>query len=348
MNATKSASRGPVLGVIVVTYASADVIGGCLESLLRSEGADLRIAIVDNGSPDDTRDIVREVARRHDVALSEHHGQITDEAMPATAPHLALLDTRVNSGFAGGVNRGLRFLFADPQIEAFWILNPDCELRQDTAAAYARCIRHDPGFGMMGGRTLYHGEQNVIQSDGGHVNRFTGICSNINFALDPATTPLPNPAAIDYLVGANFIVSRAFVERVGLMHEDYFLYYEEVDWALRRGDLPLVLCEDAVVLHHAGTSIGSGTRSRAPSAFSNYFNFRSRMKFMRRFHPAALPLSYVYSMLKIGQILLKVGPAEAWGAFRGLHGMAPPASVAARLEPDVLAMLKGRGKPAGS
>ena len=344
MNTTTPPANGPVIGVIVVTYASADVIGGCLGSLLNSKGVDLRIAIVDNRSPDESREVVREVAGRHGIALTELSGPLTDEAMPAEAPHLTLLDTGRNAGFAGGVNHGLRYLFADPQIEAFWILNPDCELRPDTAAAYARCIRHNPGFGMMGGRTLYHGESNVIQSDGGLVNRFTGFCSNLHYALEPEATALPSPEEIDYLVGANFIVSRPFVEQVGLMHEDYFLYYEEVDWALRRGRLPIVLCEDAVVLHHAGTAIGSGTSSRAPSAFSNYFNFRSRMIFMRRFHPFTLPVSYLYSMLKIVQILLKVGPEEAWGAFKGLNGLAPPAHVAERLEPDVRAMLGGRRK----
>ena len=81
------------------------------------------------------------------------------------------------------------------------------------------------------------------------------------------------------------VVSRDFLARVGPMREDYFLYYEEVDWALRRGDLPLAFAGDAIVYHHGGTSIGTGRLDERPSAFSNYFNYRNRMRFMRRFHP---------------------------------------------------------------
>ena len=48
-----------------------------------------------------------------------------------------------------------------------------------------------------------------------------------------------------------------------------------------------------LVFHHGGTAIGTGRPDERPSAFSNYFNYRNRMRFMRRFHPARLPLAYL-------------------------------------------------------
>ncbi len=329
----------PPMGVVIVTYGSDDVIGACLASLAGSDHGDLRVVVSDNGSPDGTCDAVRGFARANGIELAELTPAAFLDKAGLEAPGLTLITTGENRGFAGGVNMGLEYLLRDPQIDQFWILNPDCEAQPGTASAYGRAAVANPGFGMLGGRTLYHGEGGMIQSDGGCVNLWTGVCRNVNYTRQAADTPMPAAEELDYLSGANFVVSRAFIDRVGLMHEDYFLYYEEVDWALRRGDLPIVLSEDAVVEHHAGTSIGSGTKTRPHTPFSNYFNFRSRMIFMRRFRPWALPVSYAFSTAKIVQFLFKVGRAEAWGAWKGLNGLAPPRAVFARLDDSARAQL---------
>ncbi len=322
----------PPLGVVIVTYDSQDVIGACLASLAGSDHADLRVVVSDNGSPDGTCEAVREFARASGIALTELTPAAFRDRSQADTPGLTLITAGENRGFAGGVNIGLEYLLRDPAIGQFWILNPDCEALPGTASAYGRAAVANPGFGMLGGRTLYHGENGVIQSDGGCVNLRTGVCRNLNFGRQAGETAMPRAEELDYLSGANFVVSREFIDRVGPMHEDYFLYYEEVDWALRRADLPIVLSDEAVVLHRAGTSIGSGTRSRPHTPFSNYFNFRSRMIFMRRFRPWLLPYSYLYSSAKIVQVLFKVGYREAVAAWRGLNGLAPPREIRARLD----------------
>ena len=49
-----------------------------------------------------------------------------------------------------------------------------------------------------------------------------------------------HPAPMEYVSGASMLASRAFLENVGLMEESYFLYFEELDWALRaRGKFDL-------------------------------------------------------------------------------------------------------------
>jgi GT2 family glycosyltransferase len=327
-----NADEWPAIGVIVVTYASGDVIEACLTSLLASQGADLRIVVCDNASPDHTRELVRTLARDQGADLQETTPSDHKGSASVDAAALTLITSGENRGFAGGVNLGLDYLSKCPDVGQFWILNPDCVVKPDTAAAYARAGRDGGRYGMIGGRTLYLGEGGMIQSDGGWINLWTGVCSNHNFAKMADQVDMPSVDQVDYLAGANFVVSRDFLAQVGPMREDYFLYYEEVDWALRRGDLPIVLCRDAVVLHHGGTSIGSGTKYRAHTAFSNYFNFRSRMMFMRRFRPWALPVSYVFCLLKIVQLAIKGGRHEAYGAWKGLNFLPPPRAVAARLD----------------
>lgn len=317
------------MGVVIVAYGSAPVIGPCLDSLLAQDGVALRVVVVDNASPDDSAARVEGFARNRRLPFreaGEHDGP---------APGLTLLRLPENRGFAAGVNAGLRHLLREPGLELFWVLNPDCIVAPGTAAALARTAEAVHGrFALIGGRTVYTEPPGLIQSDGARVSRLTAVVRQINRGLPPETTPPPDPAAIDMILGASMLASRRFVEAAGPLPEDYFLYYEEVAWAFRRGGLPLLYCPQAVVRHHAGSVIGTGSIRRRPTAFANYFNFRNRMRFAGRHMPGALPGAWAYSMAKIAQMLMSRAWDEAWAAFCGLHQLPPPRAVAARLTPN--------------
>lgn len=345
------------LGVIVVTFNAEDVILDCLESLMAAEGADLRVVVVDNASEDGTVEKIRAWA-----AGTEPYKAPDDLAIPlapcakplalcelapgagpdAPLPRLTLIRAPANRGFAGGVNLGLATAARDPEIAGFWILNPDSIATPETPALYAANAARHPGYGLMGGRTCYMAPPEQIQIDGGTVNFLTGVTGNLNLGHRHPDTPPPDSSEIDFITGANLVVSRAFYEAIGPMREDYFLYYEEVDWALRRGAFPLLYCPGTLVHHRAGTAIGSPTLARFASPFSLYFKYRSRMKFIRRFSPLALPVTWAYGMAKAAQILLQGGRAEAWAVVAGLNGLKPPKSVRARLSDEAARIAFGR------
>ena len=245
-----------------------------------------------------------------------------------------------NLGYAGAVNLGLALLAPRPEIGLLWVLNPDCVVPPATPAALLAAQAAAGRFALMGSRIVYHGT-GLVHADGGRVGRWSGICASINRKAPADATLPPDPGSIDYVIGANMVVSREFLARVGPMREDYFLYYEEVDWALRRGDLPLAFAPDAPVLHHGGTAIGTGRPDERPSAFSNYFNYRNRMRFMRRFHPARLPLAYLIALAQIARALGRDDAARIAAALRGLHGLPPPAHVARRIGPEAAALAFG-------
>lgn len=331
--------QNDLIGVVIVTYASSDVILPCLESLMRTEGARLRIVVCDNASPDDTRDVIREWARAEGVDFTEAAAGSKGDG---TASQITLLTSPRNLGYAGGVNLGIEHLRADQEIDLFWVLNPDCTVLPETACELEKAARSNGPFSLMGGRIYYDDDGGTIQSDGGKVSLWTGRCRNLNQGLTSRSTAEIQPEDRDFISGAHLVASRAFLDQAGPMPEDYFLYYEEVDWAQRRGDLPLAWCPTACVLHEGGTSIGSGAVNRAASAFSNYFNFRNRMTFIARHNPWALPVAYGYSALKIIKILLTVGADEARGAWRGLNFLSPPEEVAARISPEARALSFGQ------
>ena len=326
---------GPSIGTVIVTFNAADVIGECLDSLLSQAGPVPRVVVVDNASTDTTLAALREWAagQAGTGVMAEAH-TVAAAADLATRVPVVLLHSGVNRGFAGGVNLGLRVLAAVPGIDHFWVLNPDAFADAGATGAILAAARQAPGYGIIGGRVCYAEPPQRIQIDGGTINRWTGVTGNINLGAEAAGAPLPQGAAVDFVTGANLVASRRFYQTVGPMCEDYFLYYEEADWALRRGSLPIVVAPGFTVYHHAGTAIGSPTLERIASPFSFWFKYRSRMMFVRKFHPAALPVAALYATGKALQLLLKGAVPQALSLLRAVYGLPAPRSVRDRLSPE--------------
>jgi GT2 family glycosyltransferase len=230
----------------------------------------------------------------------------------------------------------------DPSLSLFWVLNPDCVAAPETARVIVDSTR-DGQFSLLGGRTIYYDLPDEIQTDGGQVSRLTGRCKSLHSGLSPRTTPMPAARSLDYITGAHCVASRAFIEDAGLMREDYFLYYEEVDWAFRRRDLPLRIAPEAIVYHRGGTTIGTGSTVRRASPFANYFNYRNRIRFVRRFMPFGVVAAITYALVKAVQLMLKGGMDEAQAILCGSFGLDPPAAVRARIaDPAAQALAFGR------
>lgn len=316
-----------MIAVVIVTYNSEDVIRNCLDSLERSEGEALRVVICDNASTDATVQVVQEWS-------AERRTDFAEMSVPAAGQPTAdftLLRSSKNLGFAGGVNRGLEFMLRDSQCDLFWLLNPDCEIETTTASAFRRCAEASGLFSLMGSRILYRDPPGLIQSDGGHVGRWTGICRNLNQGVDPECAIRPDARDINFISGASMIASRDLIDTVGLMREDYFLYYEEVEWASRRGNLPLLLCEEALVHHQGGTAIGSGSITRRASPLALYFNYRNRMRYLAHVNPIALPISCLASLARIIKLAGQRAWPEAWAALLGMVQLPPPSCARAML-----------------
>lgn len=332
---------GPLIGTVIVTFNAADVIGECLDSLVGQEGAAPWVVVVDNASTDGTVAALRQWATARACTLAEADTAEGAAAHAGRAP-VVLLHSGVNRGFAGGVNLGLRVLAAVPWIAHFWVLNPDAFADAGAGAAILAAARATPGYGIIGGRVCYAEPPQRIQIDGGTVNRWTGVTGNINLGAEAAGAALPQATAVDFVTGANLVVSRRFYDSVGPMREDYFLYYEEADWALRRGSLPIVIAPGFTVYHHAGTAIGSPTLERIASPFSFWFKYRSRMLFLRRFNPAALPVAVAYATVKALQLMAKGAFPQALTLLRAVYGLPAPRSVRERLSPEARRIAFGK------
>lgn len=332
-----SSGDGAVLGVVIVNFRGADDTIECLESLLRVP-MPLRIVVVENGSGDDSAQKLRDWAagRYQPAAESADMAILSSPAMPkpvqmaelradalpsgpgAVAP-LTLILSDANLGFAGGNNLGLRLLQGDRWLQYFWLLNNDTVVAPSAPGSLVQRMAATPNIGMCGTVVCHYWQPDRLQALNGYVfNRFTGAGRAIA-GEDPASitySPQDVADATDFVLGASLAVSRAFLADVGPMSEDYFLYFEEIDWAMRnrrRGDAAYAtaFAHGATVFHKAGRAIGSRSLKSGRSAFSEYWMARSRLRFTWRFFPLLWPLHWVLCWAMLANRLRRRQPANA-------------------------------------
>lgn len=122
----------------------------------------------------------------------------------------------------------------------------------------------------------YYEQKDIIQAVGGKVNKFFGTTSHI-------TNKHVNK--IDYVVGASCLISSEVLNTVGLLDEDYFLYYEDVDYSykVKNKGYKLGFCFDSIVYHKIGASTGADKIARNRKDDIDILILKSRIKFYHRF-----------------------------------------------------------------
>jgi hypothetical protein len=202
---------------------------------------------------------------------------------------LTLIQNGANLGFAGGNNVGLRYALGDPNCQFFWLLNNDTVVEPDALSSLVNLMRQRNEVGLCGSLNLSYYNPKEVQSQGGKTyRRWTArVHTPPPQTVDQVDS---HPMPMDYVNGASMLASRGFLETVGLMEESYFLYYEELDWAMRaKGKFDLGYARKSVIYHKEGAAIGSNPDRMKRSLVSDKYLSRSRVLFTKRFFPWALP-----------------------------------------------------------
>jgi GT2 family glycosyltransferase len=330
---SSSAAQGcPRTYIVILNWNNwADTIE-CLESVFRNEYKNYRVVVCDNGSSDGSLDHIRawadgslssrpsspamaafsSPALPKPIAYSEFNGcfpEYQDVATPDETK-LVLLQTGANLGFAGGNNAGLRYAMQDPAMAYVWLLNNDVVIEPDALTRLVSRMREQSGSGrpggMCGSTLLYYHRPEMAQVLGGSsYNKWRCRAMPIGMGRHSANDIDRQSVEeqLGYIAGASMLISRDFLESVGLMHEGYFLYYEEIDWSMRARDrYALLYAPDSIVYHKEGGTIGTASIAR-PSALSIFYMQRSRMLFMKKFFK--WQLAYFYGIV-IGELLTAV------------------------------------------
>jgi hypothetical protein len=199
-NDTAAAGRRPRVAIVIVNYKGRDDTLECLRSLSRLSYPAWDVFLVHQPPDDGTADAVR-----------------------ASFGWVRQIENRENNGFAGGNNVGIRAALA-LGADYLFLLNNDTVVEPGLLEPLVALAEGDPRIGVVGPKMLYHDPSNVVWSAGGGVD-WRGRATR--WGDGEPDRPGGEPRDVDYIVGCGLLVKREVLERVGLLDERYFLYFEE-------------------------------------------------------------------------------------------------------------------------
>lgn len=225
----------------------------CVKSCLSLAYDDFEIIIVDNGSDDDSEAILK-----------------------SEFPDLNVLQTGVNLGYAGGNNYGVKHAIAKGA-EYVWFLNNDTIVDPMALTELVNVAEMDPDNGMVGSKILSYLDPAVIQYAGGLLDANSGTSKHIGFG-EKDHHQYDQVAETGYITGCSMLVKSPVIDRIGMMDECYFLYFEESDWCIKaqKNGIKLMYVPDSVVYHKESAS------TRKVTGAMSYYMTRNRLYFMSR------------------------------------------------------------------
>lgn len=256
-------SHSPLVSFITVNYKSLPDTIEFLESALKVTYPNIEIIVVDNNSP--TGKPTEEIRQRF--------------------PTVKFIYSDKNLGFAGGNNLGIKAAKG----EYYFLLNNDTLLFPDFLEPIIEFMLAHPDAGMASPKVLYP-DGNTVQFAGAiGISPFTGRGKCLGI-YEQDTGQYDRNYETDLGHGAALLIPRKVVEKIGLMPEVYFLYYEEHDWCeiMKRAGYKMYFLGISKVIHKESMTTGP------ESPLKTYYMTRNRLIFMRR-NFTGLP--YLFGMI---------------------------------------------------
>lgn len=223
------------VGLVTVTYNSGVVLQDFLESVVHQEGVRFTLYAVDNASVDDTLDILARYADRLD---------------------LRVMPNAENLGIAVGNNQGTVAALADG---AAWILfvNNDTVLEPHAVAS----LVHDAetnGLDLLSPLIEATDPAGSVWYAGGDIVRWQGMKPTHALAGEPMSRAPRELMPVAYASTCCLLVRPRVFEAIGLMDPVYFVYYDDIDFAIRAVDagFQFWLTPSTIVLHKASSLTG--------------------------------------------------------------------------------------------
>ncbi|RZK77120.1 MAG: glycosyltransferase family 2 protein [Pedobacter sp.] len=188
---------------------------------------------------------------------------------------LIYIRSEVNLGFAGGNNLGIK----SAKGEILFLVNNDTEFTPGLLETLSETLTSNPKIGMVSPKINYFDNKDIVQYAGfTPMNYFTcrneciGQFETDNGQFDNRVGPT------GYAHGAAMMISRKALQKAGTMSENFFLYYEEMDWCemIMKVGFEIWINTNAMIYHKESLSVGKN------SALKEFFMNRNRILFIRR------------------------------------------------------------------
>ena len=244
-------SPEPLISIVILNYNQIKVTCEFIESTKHLTYKNYEIILVDNASKENPTELIR-----------------------TQYPHVKLIVNEKNLGFTGGNNVGIRAGKGD----FFFVVNNDTEVTPNLLEKLVEPFYKDASIGVVSPKIRYFSNPNVIQYAGfTEINPITGRNSVIG-GKEEDRGQHDTPGYTAYAHGAAMLVKKEVIEKVGMLADMFFIYYEELDWSahIRRAGYKIYYQPEALIFHKESITMGK------ESAIKAYYHNRNRILFMKR------------------------------------------------------------------
>jgi hypothetical protein len=240
-----------LVSIITINYNQSLVTNQLLKSLSKTTWPEIEILVVDNNSE-----------------LSQF--RLIDNSYS----NVRIIKSDKNLGFAGGNNLGLK----EAKGKYILLLNNDTEVEPDFIDMLIYRLEKEENVGVVSPKIKYFDAPDIIQYAGyTPINKITLRMHAIGHKQKD-DGQFNKPIETNFAHGCAMMSKREIINKVGLIPEEYFLYYEEQDWSLmiKKAGYKIWYEPESVVYHKESVSV------QKQSPLKTYFMNRNRILFMRR------------------------------------------------------------------
>ncbi|MBN1217557.1 MAG: glycosyltransferase family 2 protein [Anaerolineae bacterium] len=231
-------NAGPLVYIVILNWNNAPDTIACLESVSNLDYSNHHPLVVDNGSIDDS------VAR-----------------IRASQPSIEILELKNNLGYAAGNNAGIHRAL-NTGAEYILVLNNDTLVAPGMLTELVGVAESNPKIGMVG-PTMYCIEPpNTLFAAGCFIEWAKGETQNRGMFQPAITYPeLKHPEPVDFIAGCGVLVRRELIETIGGLAPDYYLNFEDVEWAVRarRHGFEVWYAPQAIMWHKVSATLGQAS-----------------------------------------------------------------------------------------
>ena len=237
------------LSIITINYNGLNDTCALIESIPFNEN--MEVIVVDNASKEDEASII---LKRH--------------------PQVKTIRSDKNLGFAGGNNLGIKAAKG----KYLFLINNDTVFKKFNVQALINLLESSPNIGIVCPKIRFAWDKNPIQFAGyTRLSKITVRNQAIGYGEDDMGK-YDTPHSTPYAHGAAMLIKREAMEKVGLMPECYFLYYEEIDWSMMfsRAGYKIWYEPACTIYHKESQSTGQSSPLRT------YYITRNRLLLVKR------------------------------------------------------------------
>jgi len=305
-----------IVPIILINFNNTPDTIECLQSILGSLNKNYIVTIVDNSTDNGpVEELLKWLNNPYPVASISDFGDITfDEPIKTSfyaqdelekgeklikelVPGSIIVIKTTNKGFAHANNIGMNLFLQNEKVDWIWLLNNDTVVPTESIQKFYDCVSKLPeNVGILSTALTSYFSPNNVQGYYGKYNTYTGVSKAI---LECPSDDIKILDKYHTAMGASQFVKRSFLKDVGLMSEEYFLYFEEIDWSVRayKKNWKLAMTPLINIYHKEGSTIHGSADEK--SLLGDLCDLVNRIKFTKKHLPALLPFIYGGLILSI-------------------------------------------------